>query len=247
MLPSSSVAENSRQSGPLARAALVHLHSIDKVHRGQGAPTVALREVFLDIGAGEFVAIVGPSGCGKSTLLSILGLLDRPSNGTYEFEGRPVHQLSRAESARIRNERMGFIFQSFHLVQELSVLDNVALPLALRGLATRERRDRAADALDRLGLLAIAARVPSELSGGQQQRVAIARAVVGQPRLLLADEPTGNLDSANGELVLELLHQLHRQGATVCLVTHDVSHHSHVDRIVRMQDGRICDATDHGE
>lgn len=230
-----------------ARSTLVHLDGIDKIHMGRGAPTIAIREVSLDIHAGEFVAIVGPSGCGKSTLLSIIGLLDRPTDGIYQLDGQPVQSLSRTESARLRNERIGFVFQSFHLISELSALDNVALPLALRGLRKGERRGLAADALERVGLLGIAARLPSQLSGGQQQRVAIARAIVGRPMLLLADEPTGNLDSANGDTVLALLHELHQQGATICLVTHDATHQAKAQRIVRMQDGRICGVGAAGE
>jgi len=199
--------------------------------------------VDLEIRQGEYVSIEGPSGCGKSTLLSILGLLDTPSAGTYLLNGTPAHDLSLRGRARIRNREIGFIFQSFNLLGDLTVLENVELPLTYRTVSAKERARLALAALERVGMERRARHLPSQLSGGQQQRVAVARALVGEPSILLADEPTGNLDSHNGEAVMDLLRELHRAGATVCMVTHDPRYALHADRTVRLFDGRIVEAT----
>jgi putative ABC transport system ATP-binding protein len=188
---------------------------------------------------GEYVAIAGPSGCGKSTLLAILGLLDTPSDGTYMLNGHQVANLSLSERARVRNREIGFIFQSFNLIGDLTVFENVELPLIYRGMKAAERRERANAALERVGMAHRSKHLPSQLSGGQQQRVAVARAVAGQPSILLADEPTGNLDSKNGEAVMDLLRELHRGGATICMVTHDPRYAAHADRSVHLFDGRM--------
>ena len=195
----------------------------------------------LDIKEGDYVSIAGPSGCGKTTLLSLLGLLDTPTEGTYLLEGRPVANLSAAERARIRNRRIGFIFQAFNLIGDLTVYENVELPLTYRGMAGAERKQRVQAALEKVGMSHRAKHYPAQLSGGQQQRVAVARAVVGDPAILLADEPTGNLDSTNGEAVMELLRELHRGGATVCMVTHDPRYAQHADRTVQLFDGRVVE------
>jgi putative ABC transport system ATP-binding protein len=187
------------------------------------------------------VAIAGPSGCGKSTLLAILGLLDSPTEGSYQLKGRPVEGLKLSERARIRNREIGFIFQAFNLIGDLTVYENVELPLTYRGMGSAERRKRVHDALERVGMSHRVKHYPSQLSGGQQQRVAVARALVGDPSILLADEPTGNLDSANGEAVMELMRDLHRQGATICIVTHDPRYALHAERTVRLFDGRIVE------
>jgi putative ABC transport system ATP-binding protein len=195
----------------------------------------------MEIGKGEYVAIAGPSGCGKSTLLSILGLLDSPSSGQYLLNGRPVAELGGAERARVRNREIGFIFQSFNLIGDLSVFENVELPLTYRGMKAAERRQRVAAALERVGMAHRAKHLPSQLSGGQQQRVAVARAVAGEPLILLADEPTGNLDSKSGEAVMDLLKELHQSGATICMVTHDPRYARHADRSIHLFDGRVVD------
>src|SRR5207245_1958988 len=195
-----------------------------------------------EIREGEYVAINGPSGCGKTTLLSILGLLDTPSEGTYLLEDKPVANLSPAERARIRNRRIGFIFQAFNLIGDLTVAENVELPLTYRGMPAAERKQRVQNALERVGMAHRMRHYPSQLSGGQQQRVAVARAVAGDPVILLADEPTGNLDSKNGEAVMELLAELHKGGATICMVTHDARYTAHADRAVHLFDGRVVDA-----
>jgi putative ABC transport system ATP-binding protein len=187
------------------------------------------------------VAIAGPSGCGKSTLLSILGLLDTPSEGKYWLNGRPVESLSLSERARTRNREIGFIFQSFNLIGDLTVFENVELPLTYRGMKSSERKTRCHAALERVGMAHRAKHLPSQLSGGQQQRVAVARAVVGEPLILLADEPTGNLDSKNGEMVMELMRELHRGGATICMVTHDPRYAAHADRGIHLFDGRVVE------
>ncbi len=203
--------------------------------------THALADVHLDIRAGEYVSIAGPSGCGKTTLLSLLGLLDTPTEGVYLLEDRPVANLSAAERARIRNRRIGFIFQAFNLIGDLTVYENVELPLTYRGMAGAERKQRSQAALERVGMSHRAKHYPAQLSGGQQQRVAVARAVVGDPAILLADEPTGNLDSTNGGAVMELLRELHRNGATICMVTHDPRYAAHADRSVQLFDGRVVE------
>ena len=224
-----------------AAAPLICLEGVTKVFYTDEVETHALANVDLQIAKGEYVSIAGPSGCGKSTLLSILGLLDSPSEGSYTLDGKPVAKLNLAERARIRNREIGFIFQSFNLIGDLSVYENVELPLTYRGMRSAERKTRVAEALERVGMAHRARHLPSQLSGGQQQRVAVARALVGSPLILLADEPTGNLDSRNGESVMELLHDLHRTGATLCMVTHDPRFARHADRTVHLFDGRVVD------
>ena len=220
---------------------LIQLDDVTKVFLTEEVETHALSRIHLKIGKGEYVSIAGPSGCGKSTMLSILGLLDSPTEGSYVLNGRPVESLSHSQRARIRNRDIGFIFQSFNLIGDLSVFQNVELPLTYRGLASSERRDRVGEALEKVGMEHRAKHLPSQLSGGQQQRVAVARAVAGRPLVLLADEPTGNLDSRNGEAVMELLEDLHREGATICMVTHDPRYSRHASRTVNLFDGRVVD------
>ncbi len=221
-------------------APLIRLENLTKVFQTDEVETHALSGVHLDVFPGEYVAVSGPSGCGKSTLLSILGLLDAPSAGTYLLEGRPVHDLSNAVRSRIRNARIGFIFQAFNLIGDLTVEENVELPLSYRPDVSRsERRELARQALERVEMGHRLHHHPSQLSGGQQQRVAVARAIAGRPALLLADEPTGNLDSRNGEAVMELLAELHRQGSTICMVTHDPRHARHAQREVQLFDGQV--------
>jgi len=223
-------------SGPL-----IHLSDVKKVFYTDEVETHALSDVHLDIREGEYVSIAGPSGCGKTTLLSLLGLLDTPTEGTYLLEGRPVANLSARERARIRNRRIGFIFQAFNLIGDLTVYENVELPLTYRGMPGAERKQRVQESLGKVGMSHRAKHYPAQLSGGQQQRVAVARAVVGDPAILLADEPTGNLDSTNGGAVMELLRDLHRSGATICMVTHDPRYASHADRTVQLFDGRVVE------
>jgi putative ABC transport system ATP-binding protein len=218
---------------------LVKLEGVTKVFLTDEVETHALAGIHLDIRKGDYIAIAGPSGCGKSTLLSILGLLDTPTDGTYLLNGRPVQGLSLAERARIRNREIGFIFQSFNLIGDLTVFENVELPLTYRGMPTAERKQRAIEALEKVGMGHRAKHLPSQLSGGQQQRVAVARALAGSPAVLLADEPTGNLDSKNGEAVMDLLADLHKGGATIVMVTHDTRFARHADRSVHLFDGRI--------
>jgi putative ABC transport system ATP-binding protein len=221
--------------------ALIHLENLSKVFNTEEVETHALAGIHLDIERGEFVSIAGPSGCGKSTLLAILGLLDSPSDGRYELNGRPVENLDRSERARIRNREIGFIFQAFNLIGDLTVFENVELPLTYRHVPGAERRRMAREALERVGMAHRQKHYPSQLSGGQQQRVAVARALAGEPPILLADEPTGNLDSANGEAVIEILRTLHRAGATICMVTHDPRYACYADRTVRIFDGRVVE------
>jgi putative ABC transport system ATP-binding protein len=218
---------------------LIKLEGVTKVFLTDEVETHALAGVHLEINQGEYVSIAGPSGCGKSTLLSILGLLDAPTDGTYQLQGRPVQHLSLPERARIRNREIGFIFQSFNLIGDLTVAENVELPLTYRGLPADERRTAVAEALEKVGMSHRAKHLPSQLSGGQQQRVAVARALAGKPAVLLADEPTGNLDSRNGESVMQLLSDLHRGGATIVMVTHDARFARHADRTVHIFDGRV--------
>jgi putative ABC transport system ATP-binding protein len=220
---------------------LIKLDGLKKVFLTDEVETHALAGIHLDILRGEYVAISGPSGCGKSTLLSILGLLDTPSEGKYWLNGRPVEQLTLSERARTRNREIGFIFQSFNLIGDLTVFENVELPLTYRGMKASERKTRCNAALERVGMAHRAKHLPSQLSGGQQQRVAVARAVVGEPLILLADEPTGNLDSKNGEMVMDLLRELHRGGATICMVTHDPRYAAHADRTIELFDGRVVE------
>ncbi len=220
---------------------LIHLDDVTKVFLTDEVETHALSGIHLDIKKGEYVSIAGPSGCGKSTLLSILGLLDTPSAGSYQLKGTEVANLSFPERARIRNREIGFIFQSFNLIGDLTVYENVELPLTYRGMAASERKEHVATALERVGMGHRAKHLPSQLSGGQQQRVAVARALAGHPAILLADEPTGNLDSRNGEAVMDLLKELHASGATICMVTHDVRFAQHADRTVHVFDGRVVE------
>jgi len=220
---------------------LIKLEGITKVFFTDEVETHALSGVHLDIGQGEYISIAGPSGCGKSTLLSILGLLDTPTEGSYLLNDQPVANLPFAARARIRNREVGFIFQSFNLIGDLTVYENVELPLTYRGLSAVERKQRAEEALERVGMSHRMKHYPSQLSGGQQQRVAVARALGGKPSILLADEPTGNLDSKNGEAVMQLLQDLHREGATICMVTHDQRFARHADRTVHLFDGRIVE------
>ncbi len=222
---------------------LIRLEGLKKVFYTDEVETHALSGVHLEIQAGEFVSIAGPSGCGKSTLLSILGLLDTPSEGSYRLDGKSLVDLSLAERARIRNRQIGFIFQSFNLIGDLTVFENVELPLTYRGMKAEDRRLRVNTALEKVGMAHRAKHLPSQLSGGQQQRVAVARALAGQPLILLADEPTGNLDSRNGDAVMELLRDLHREGATICMVTHDPRFARHADRTVHLFDGRVVEET----
>ena len=220
---------------------VIELKGVSKVFLTDEVETHALAGVDLAVERGEYVSIAGPSGCGKSTLLAILGLLDTPSAGDYHLNGRAVATLPSAERARVRNREIGFIFQSFNLIGDLSVFENVALPLTYRGMPSAERTARAHDALERVGLAHRAKHLPSQLSGGQQQRVAVARAVAGDPVLLLADEPTGNLDSKSGEAVMGLLAELHQTGATLCMVTHDPRYAAHAQRHIHLFDGRVVD------
>ena len=218
---------------------LIKLDQVTKVFLTDEVETHALAGIDFEIHKGEYVSIAGPSGCGKSTLLSILGLLDTPSGGIYELNGRHVQDLTLPERARIRNREIGFIFQSFNLIGDLSVYENVELPLTYRGMLAGERKERVNEALEKVGMAHRAKHLPSQLSGGQQQRVAVARALGGHPAVLLADEPTGNLDSKNGDAVMELLHDLHRGGATIIMVTHDARFARHAQRTVHMFDGRV--------
>jgi len=218
---------------------LIQLNAVTKVFLADEVETHALSGIHLQINKGEYLSIAGPSGCGKSTLLSILGLLDTPSDGTYELNSKPVQSLTLADRARIRNREIGFIFQSFNLIGDLNVYENVELPLSYRGMAPAERKQRVLGALEKVGMSHRAKHLPSQLSGGQQQRVAVARALAGDPAVLLADEPTGNLDSKNGEAVMDLLSALHREGATIVMVTHDNRFASRADRTVHLFDGRI--------
>jgi putative ABC transport system ATP-binding protein len=220
---------------------LIRLEGVTKVFLTDEVETHALAGIHMEIKKGEYISIAGPSGCGKSTLLSILGLLDSPSDGTYNLAGKPVSDLPLSERARVRNREVGFIFQSFNLIGDLNVFENVELPLTYRGMKAAERKTRVMAALERVGMAHRAKHLPSQLSGGQQQRVAVARAVAGDPLILLADEPTGNLDSTNGEAVMELLRELHQQGATVCMVTHDPRYAKHADRQIHLFDGRVVD------
>jgi len=223
--------------------ALIHLESVTKVFVTDEVETHALAGVHLDINKGEYISIAGPSGCGKSTLLAILGLLDSPSEGTYTLNGNPVQGLKMSERARIRNREIGFIFQAFNLIGDLTVYENVELPLTYRGMPSSERKKRVHEALERVGISHRVKHYPSQLSGGQQQRVAVARALGGDPSILLADEPTGNLDSANGEQVMDLLRELHRSGSTICIVTHDPRYARYADRSVHLFDGRVVEET----
>jgi putative ABC transport system ATP-binding protein len=215
------------------------MEAVRKVFVTDEVETHALEGIDLDIQRGEYISISGPSGCGKSTLLAILGLLDSPSEGAYVLNGRPVQDLKLSERARIRNREIGFVFQAFNLIGDLTVYENVELPLTYRGMGSAERKRRTHEALERVGMAHRMKHYSAQLSGGQQQRVAVARALAGDPSILLADEPTGNLDSANGEAVMDLLTELHKGGATICMVTHDSRYARYADRSIDLFDGRI--------
>jgi putative ABC transport system ATP-binding protein len=220
---------------------VIHLETVKKVFLTDEVETHALAGIDLEINRGEYISISGPSGCGKSTLLSILGLLDSPSEGAYLLNGKPVQDLSMSERARVRNREIGFIFQAFNLIGDLTVYENVELPLTYRGMPSAERKKRVQEALEKVGMAHRMKHYPSQLSGGQQQRVAVARALCGQPAILLADEPTGNLDSRNGEAVMDLLRELHREGATICMVTHDPRYARYAERTIHLFDGKVVD------
>ncbi|HEV7836665.1 MAG TPA: ABC transporter ATP-binding protein [Gemmatimonadaceae bacterium] len=221
------------------RKALIRLEGITKVYYTDDVETHALADIDMEIGDGEYVSIAGPSGSGKTTLLSILGLIDTPTSGEYTLADEAVANLTAADRARVRNRQIGFIFQSFNLIGDLTVAENVELPLTYRGINAEERKQRVHDALERVKMSHRAGHYPSQLSGGQQQRVAVARAVAGDPAILLADEPTGNLDSQNSESVMDLLRELHQGGATICIVTHDARYARHADRLIELFDGRL--------
>lgn len=220
---------------------LIHLEGLKKVFLTDEVETHALSEIHLQITRGEYISIAGPSGCGKSTLLSILGLLDTPTAGRYMLNGSAVEDLTTSQRARIRNREVGFIFQSFNLIGDLNVYENVELPLTYRNMPSAERKERVMKALERVSMSHRVKHYPAQLSGGQQQRVAVARAVVGDPSIVLADEPTGNLDSKNGELVMGLMRELNREGATICMVTHDPRYAKHADRTVHLFDGCVVE------
>jgi putative ABC transport system ATP-binding protein len=218
---------------------LIGMDSVSKVFMTDDMETHALAGVHLNIRRGEYVAISGPSGCGKSTLLAILGLLDTPSDGEYVLNGKKVQNMKLSERARVRNREIGFVFQAFNLIGDLTVYENVELPLTYRNMPSSERKNLVRESLERVGMSHRMKHYPSQLSGGQQQRVAVARALAGKPSILLADEPTGNLDSANGDSVMNLLSELHQEGATICMVTHDPRYAARADRTVTLFDGRV--------
>ena len=222
---------------------LIRMEGVKKVFYTDEIETHALEDIHLRIDKGEFVSIAGPSGCGKSTLLAILGLLDSPSSGEYKLNGNSVAALGISDRTRIRNREIGFIFQSFNLIGDLTVYENVELPLTYRGMGSAERKQKVQGALERVGMTQRAKHYPAQLSGGQQQRVAVARALVGDPLILLADEPTGNLDSKNGDAVMDLLRELHQNGATICMVTHDPRYASVADRTIHLFDGAVQEET----
>ena len=222
---------------------LIRLESVSKVFVTDEVETHALSSIHFDVKKGEYLSIAGPSGCGKSTLLAILGLLDTPTDGTYYLNGKPVTGLKLSERARIRNREIGFIFQAFNLIGDLTVYENVELPLTYRGMPSAERKRRVQEALERVGMSHRMKHYPSQLSGGQQQRVAVARALGGSPSIMLADEPTGNLDSRNAENIMELLRELHREGSTICMVTHDPRFARHAERTIHLFDGRVVEET----
>jgi putative ABC transport system ATP-binding protein len=224
-----------------ANGTLIKMQGVSKVFFTDDLETHALSAIDLEIKKGEYLAIAGPSGCGKSTLLAILGLLDSPTEGNYSLNGQPVSGLKPSERSRIRNREIGFVFQAFNLIGDLTVYENVELPLTYRGMASRERKEKVQEVLERVGMAHRLKHYPAQLSGGQQQRVAVARALVGDPMILLADEPTGNLDSKNGDSVMELLRDIHRSGATICTVTHDARYAGHAERTVHLFDGRITE------
>jgi putative ABC transport system ATP-binding protein len=220
---------------------MLSMHQVSKIYRTDSVETHALNSIDLEVAAGEFLAVMGPSGCGKTTFLNVAGLLDTFDSGTYHLDGVDVSQLNDTEMSRIRNRKIGFVFQSFNLIPDLDVFDNIDVPLRYRGLSARERKRRIEEAADRVGLTARLKHLPSQLSGGQQQRVAIARALVGEPKLILADEPTGNLDSHMAAEILDLLEQINREGSTIVMVTHDPSIARQADRVICLLDGRVVD------
>jgi putative ABC transport system ATP-binding protein len=222
---------------------LINLQGVSKIFFTDELETHALDAIDLEIKRGEYLAIAGPSGCGKSTLLAILGLLDSPTEGNYSLNGQPVASLKLGDRSRIRNREIGFIFQAFNLIGDLTVYENVELPLTYRGMASAERKEKVQHALERVEMAHRAKHYPAQLSGGQQQRVAVARALVGDPMILLADEPTGNLDSKNGDSVMDLLQDIHATGATICMVTHDPRYANHAERTVHLFDGKIVNET----
>lgn len=222
---------------------LIQLDAVSKIFYTDELETHALESIDLQIKKGEYLAIAGPSGCGKSTLLAILGLLDSPTEGNYSLNGQAVASLKLGDRSRIRNREIGFIFQAFNLIGDLTVYENVELPLTYRGMGSAERKEKVQNALDRVGMAHRAKHYPAQLSGGQQQRVAVARALVGDPMILLADEPTGNLDSKNGDSVMDLLRDIHNSGATICMVTHDPRYANHAERTVHLFDGKIVNET----
>jgi putative ABC transport system ATP-binding protein len=232
---------------PATNGTVITMQGVKKVFFTDDLETHALSEIDLEIKKGEYLAIAGPSGCGKSTLLAILGLLDSPSGGDYMLNGKPVSSLTLSERTRIRNREIGFIFQAFNLIGDLSVYENVELPLTYRGMGAAERKQKAINALERVGMAHRMKHYPAQLSGGQQQRVAVARALVGDPLILLADEPTGNLDSKNGDSVMDLLRDVHGNGATICMVTHDPRYADHAERTVHLFDGKIVEQSMHGQ
>jgi putative ABC transport system ATP-binding protein len=232
---------------PATNGTVITMHGVKKVFFTDDLETHALSEIDLEIKKGEYLAIAGPSGCGKSTLLAILGLLDSPSGGDYQLNGKPVSSLTLSERTRIRNREIGFIFQAFNLIGDLSVYENVELPLTYRGMGAAERKQKAINALERVGMAHRMKHYPAQLSGGQQQRVAVARALVGDPLILLADEPTGNLDSKNGDSVMDLLRDVHANGATICMVTHDPRYADHAERTVHLFDGKIVEEAMSGQ
>jgi putative ABC transport system ATP-binding protein len=227
----------------LPNGTLIKMQGVSKVFFTDELETHALDAVDLEIKKGEYLAIAGPSGCGKSTLLAILGLLDSPTEGNYSLNGQPVSSLKLGDRSRIRNREIGFIFQAFNLIGDLTVYENVELPLTYRGMASAERKEKVQRALERVEMAHRAKHYPAQLSGGQQQRVAVARALVGDPMILLADEPTGNLDSKNGDSVMDLLRDIHQTGATICMVTHDPRYADHAERTVHLFDGKIVKET----
>jgi putative ABC transport system ATP-binding protein len=226
-----------------SKGTLIKMQGVSKVFFTDELETHALDSIDLEIKKGEYLAIAGPSGCGKSTLLAILGLLDSPTEGDYFLNGQPVSTLKLGDRSRIRNREIGFIFQAFNLIGDLTVYENVELPLTYRGMASAERKEKVQHALERVEMAHRAKHYPAQLSGGQQQRVAVARALVGDPMILLADEPTGNLDSKNGDSVMDLLRDIHQSGATICMVTHDPRYANHAERTVHLFDGRIIEET----
>ena len=223
-----------------SRTPVISIAGISKVYESDTVETHAVSDISLDVDVGEFIALTGPSGCGKSTLLGILGLLDEPTSGRYRLNGADTTGMGFAELAHARNEAIGFIFQSFNIINSLNIIENVELPLTYRrGMSRKERAERASRMLDLVGMSHRAEHYPSELSGGQQQRVAIARALVTEPGIILADEPTGNLDSKNGEVIMELLHGIHQGGATICMVTHDAAFAQSAQRVIHLLDGKM--------